>query len=326
MAAPVLVYGWYGRRNAGDELMKLALEQMLRVHRLEPKFVEGITESDVEASSGVIFGGGSILQDMPFISPNACTMLFGDDHWKPLRPVFYLGVGGETEICDFHHAGISIAPVVAFRELDIPDLAYWLADDIEKECWAMHRQPSNNVLVIPNVEVLPSHNDPHWMHASWEHFKNEFAQTLDVLVDRGHQLSFLSMCDADKKKDVWAIHELMGRMKNRDKYPIHFAIPSSPLWIAGLMQSHSLVITQRYHGIILAEMSGVPYVSISHHNKLKLTHPHRGPDVSYYGVQKDPLTDTIESAMAMRLDPYRPARRVYDDVISRIAAAIKERR
>lgn len=320
MVKPVLVYGWYGRRNVGDELMKLALDQMLRMHRLEPKFVESINEFDVEASSGVIFGGGSILQDMPNISPNACTMLFGDDHWKPLRPVFYLGVGGETEIHEFHQAGIDMSPVVAFRELDTPDLAYWHADDIEPST-----RKREGVLIVPNVEVLPRHDDPHWMHASWEHFKNEFAQVLDCLVDRNQKLAFLAMCDAPKKNDIWAVHELIGRMKHRDSFRIYRPDPNLPLDVVRLMQSYELVVTQRYHGIILAEMAGVPYVSISHHNKLKLTHPHRCPDVSYYGVQKDPLIDTFDSAMAMHIDPYRPARQVYDDVISRIAVAIKER-
>jgi len=324
MAAPVLVYGWYGRRNAGDELMRLALDQMLRAHRLVPKFVEGINEFDVEASAGVIFGGGSILQDWPSISPNACTMLFGDDHWKPLRPVFYLGVGGETDICDFHQAGISIAPVVAFRELDTPDLAYWHASDVDDVCRYMALKPEG-LLVIPNVEVLPSHNDPHWMHASWEHFKNEFAQLLDRAVENGHRVSFLAMCDADKKKDIWAAHELMGRMSRRDRYHVYQPSTSEPLWVAGLMRAHKVVITQRYHGIILAEMAGVPYVSISHHNKLKLTHPHRGSDVSYFGVQKDPLWDQVDAAMSSHLDPYCPPRSVYDDVIRRIAAVIKER-
>src|SRR5579871_4008019 len=106
MATPVLVYGWYGKGNAGDELMRLALEQMLRLHRLEPKFVDGINEFDVEASAGVIFGGGSILQDQPVWSPNAASMLLGLGDWAPYRPVFYVGVGGETEIGEHHEAMI----------------------------------------------------------------------------------------------------------------------------------------------------------------------------------------------------------------------------
>src|SRR5579885_1441199 len=320
MSAPVLVYGWYGRGNAGDELMKAALEQMLRVHKLEPKFVQGLVDDDVRNSCGVIFGGGSILQDVPDISPNAATMLTGDENWRPLVPTFYVGVGGETEIHPWHQRLIDRSPVVAFRELDIPDLAYWFADDVEEECRAMARKPEG-ILVVPNVEVLPQHSDPHWMHASWEHFKNEFAQALDVMVEKKHKLSFLAMCDAPRKNDTWACHELMGRMTRRSNYHIYKPIHSTPLWVVGLMQSHQLVITQRYHGIILAEMAGVPYVSISHHDKLKLTSPHRCPDVSYYGTVKDPLVTTMETAMSMRLDPYRPPRRVYDDVISRIAAA-----
>ena len=322
MASPVLVYGWYGRGNVGDELMKQALSEMLSVHRLTPKFVDGINEFDVRDSSGVIFGGGSILQDMPDISPNACTMLFGDDHWKPLRPVFYVGVGGETAIHQFHEVLINASPVVAFRELDIPDLAYWLDPfEPDEQCGPPAHAPKG-ILVVPNVEVLPSHSDPHWMHASWEHFKNEFAQTLDVLVEKGHKLSFLSMCNAVKKNDNWVIHELMGRMSRRDNYPVYST--KDPLWVARLMRHHQVIITQRYHGIIMAESAGVPYLSISHHDKLKLTHPHRGHDVSYYAVQKDLLIETIESAMTMRIDPYRPPRAVYDDVISRIAAVIKE--
>jgi exopolysaccharide biosynthesis predicted pyruvyltransferase EpsI len=230
-------------------------------------------------------------------------------------------VGGETDIHQFHEVLINASPVVAFRELDIPDLAYWLDPfEPDEKCGPL-AHPPEGILVIPNVEVLPQHNDPHWKHASWEHFKNEFAQALDTLVDKGHKLTFLSMCDATKKKDVWAIHELMGRLALRDDYPVY---STNPLWIARLMRHHQVIVTQRYHGIIMAESAGVPYVSISHHDKLRLTHPHRGPNISYYATQKDPLVDTIETAMAMRIDPYRPPRAVYDDVISRIAAVIKE--
>jgi hypothetical protein len=319
MAGPVLVYGWYGRGNAGDELMKLALSEMLVAHGLEPKFVDKIDDGVLEGAAGVVFGGGSILTDDPDVSHTAVETL------AALRvPVFYVGVGGETEISPIHQRLINASPVVAFRELDTPDLAYWFDALALDQHYGLPAHEPKGVLVIPNCEVLPTHVDPHWKHAGWEHFKNEFAQVLDRAVERKHPLAFLSMCKNPHKDDAWCAAELMGRMSRRDNYHV-YTCSKDPLWATRLMRHYRVVITQRYHGIILAEMAGVPYVSISHHNKLKLSHPHRGPDTSYYSVQKDPVWDCVEQALAMRIDPYHPPRAVYDDVIGRIAAVIKER-
>ena len=314
MPGPVLVYGWYGRGNAGDELMKLALGEMLPAHGLQPQFVDRIDDGVLEGAAGVVFGGGSILTDDPDVTPSAVETL------AALRvPPFYVGVGGETDISPVHQRLIDASPVVAFRELDFPDMAYWFE--------AREAPPGKpeGILVIPNVEVLPMHSDPHWKHGGWEHFKNEFAQVLDRAVERRHSLTFMSMCKNPYKHDAWACNELMGRMSRRNNYQIIEADASDPLEITAVMRQHRAVVTQRYHGIILAEMAGVPYVSISHHNKLKLAKPHRGIDTSYYSVQKDPVWDCIEHALSMQIDPYHPPRSLYDDVISRIATVIKER-
>jgi hypothetical protein len=309
----VLVYGWYGRGNLGDELMKLSLERLLHDHGLEPQFVDVIDDVALEGAAGTIFGGGSILADDPNVTLSAVKTL-ASGH----VPVFYVGVGGETDISPIHQVLINSSRVVAFRELDIPDLAYSLNVNVPTRT-----VPGTGVLVVPNVELVPTTADPHWKHVAWEHFKTEFSQVLDRCVQRKHPVSFMRVCMNPKQDDAWAACELMSRMTLRDSYPSYMA--ADLVTACSLVQRSRVVITQRYHGIVLAEMAGVPYVSVNHHNKLSLAHPHRGPSVSYYGVQKDPLWDLIESAMAMQIEPHRPPRSVYDDIMARIVAVIKER-
>jgi polysaccharide pyruvyl transferase WcaK-like protein len=88
--------------------------------------------------------------------------------------------------------------------------------------------------------------------------------------------------------------------------------------ITQLFRKHRIIVTQRYHGIILSELSGVPYVNIHHHNKLKFAHPQRCPSVQYHGLQKDSLSTAIETALNTKLEPYVVARRVYDDIVDRM--------
>jgi hypothetical protein len=316
MSSPVvLVYGWYGRANVGDELMKQALQNLFNPSGIGLRFVDSIDAAALAGPgvAGVLFGGGSILYDRPDVSSEALAAL-ASGHID----VFYLGVGGETEIHPDHEKLIDVAKVVAFRELDMPDLVYSLQPDASP----LTHQPAG-LLFVPNVEVLPAHSDPHWMHVAWEHFKDEVAQALDVCIDRGLQPAFMLMCASEQKEDLWPAAEIMGRMKRRAPALATYRVDN--LEATRLMRHHRVVVTQRYHGIVLAEMSGVPYVSVNHHNKLKLARPHRGTSLSYYGIQKDALIDAVDTALASVIEPYVGPRELYDRYVNDVVEAVRKR-
>ncbi len=308
-----LIYGWYGRGNAGDELMKLALENMLRPRGLALRFVDKIYGSLLHDVEAVIFGGGSILYGAPNVTPDALQVLASGS-----VPVFYVGVGIETEIHPVHQKLMSVARIIAARERDIPDLVFSLPvpendSSVEKK----------GIIVIPNIEVVPVWEDAHWKHVAWEHFKDEFAQAIDVLLDKGVKVSYLLMCNNDQMKDAWATSELIARMKRRNKPRDIYAGVGTE--IVPLMQSHHAVVTQRYHGIILAEAAGVPYVSIDHHDKLKNAQPSRGMHLSYYGMTKASLISSIESAINSTLKPHLVSRQVYDDLARKIVEIVGQK-
>jgi len=313
-----LVYGWYGRGNAGDELMKQALVSMFKPRGFELSFVDRIDVPQLldyskpgdQVIDAVIFGGGSILYGAPDVTPAALQLMLSDK-----VPVFYLGVGGETQVHPVHQQLLKVARVVAYRERDIPDLVFSLpTPDLEID------HQSDGLLVIPNVETVPSWEDAHWKHVAWEHYKNEFSQAIDQLVDNGLNVSYLLMCSNPQMEDAWATSELIARMKRRPKVrPVYVGMG---MGIVSTMRRHKAVVTQRYHGIILAEAAGVPYVSIDHHDKLKNATPSRGVHVPYYGATKASLISSIESALKMTLEPHRVPRQVYDDLVDTIVDVV----
>jgi len=310
MSLTFLVYGWFNKQNVGDELMKQALRVIFEPKSVDLRFVDHISTQQLVGVDAVVFGGGSILYDDPVIDAGVLAALLARE-----VPTFYVGVGGETAVGRVHQQLLDVAELTFFRELDVPDLVYALEPDLSTLA-----HPPKGVLFVPNVEVVPTHAEPHWAHVAWEHFKNEVAQCLDQFIDRGVPVSFLLMCNGEQKQDAWPAAELMGRMLRRA--PRLWTYAATDLSITRLMRHFECVVTQRYHGIILSELAGVPYVSIAHHDKLKLAQPHRGQHLAYHAMNKDMLTDALELARTTPIAPHRVPRKVYDDMVDQIISVV----
>lgn len=301
----VLVYGWYNQLNIGDELFVSAFKKLFPTY--EFRFQDHIKLDDLKDVDAVFFGGGSFLLSQPVITPSALEKL-------KKMPIFYLGVGIEASVHPTHMELISLAKMVATRSADkldmvkelnpnsmwVPDLVYCLQENVE-----ISPKLNRSVLVIPNINVVPNHLDPHWRHASWAHFKSEFAQFLDVLHENQYYLDFLSMCRGPKDNDDWAAGEIIGHMAHRNK----FLLKDQPVGlerVTRLISRYSLVITQRFHGIVLAEMTKTPYIAIHHHDKLKNSKPSNGAFLSYYGINKQSLFESFNHTIKMNFDQTLP--------------------
>jgi hypothetical protein len=301
----VLVYGWYHQLNIGDELFVNAFRKLFP--DFEFSFRENISVKHLEGIDAVFFGGGSFLLGKPQISEDALQII-------KTKPIFYLGVGIESDIHPIHQELIGRAKLIATRSLDqvdriralnpsvmwIPDLVYCLQDDI-----VLSPKINRSVLVLPNISVVPHHLDANWMHASWAHFKSEFSQFLDGLVIEGYKLDFMSMCRGAKVNDDWPAGEIIGHMTRRDKYLLKDQ-PVGIEQVTRLMSQYSLVITQRFHGIVLSEMVKVPYIALHHHDKLKFTYPRNGAFISYYNCSKQLLNDTFDHTIRMNFGDELP--------------------
>lgn len=283
----ILVYGYYSGDyklgfNLGDELFIDAFKTLFP--KFNFKFTNHITADMLKNISVIFFGGGSFLDGKPNITDDALNILKS-------KTILYIGIGAETNIHQYHIELMKIAKLIAIRSPDhlekikklnnnaitIPDLIYSLFilfSNTSKE---------KSILIIPNFAVVPQNNDPHWKHASWNYFKSEFSQFIDELIDYNYLITFLSFCNNSDANDEFAAIEIMNSMKNRKKCKKETAHHLNHI------AKNKYIITQRYHGIILAELANKKHIVISHHDKLKNHSPKIGSFLSYYECSKTNL-------------------------------------
>lgn len=318
MSINALVYGWYGEgvKNIGDSLFCKAFEYLFP--NIKFTFVKSITQKYIDAADIVIFGGGSFLY-APINSEGIIDILQS----LASKKIFYIGVGIETDIHPTHKTLIKQASLIATRTLngkdrlkaittnniiEIPDLAYALTEKI-----SICTQPKpNSVLILSNAELLPRWNDIQWKHASWNYFKSEFSQFLDVLKESKHTITFAPMCSNSSVHDAGAAAEIINQMKYRN-FGSQCELPDDFIQLTQVLSQYEVIISQRYHGAILADMCHRPCIVIAHHDKLK--NPTASSiTVPYYGLSKQTLLDTMlkcktRNILPIKLDIFEDMRR-----------------
>jgi hypothetical protein len=311
----VLVWGFYNKSNAGDELFKQAFQHLFP--EIDFQFVDQLNASKIEATSAVILGGGSFL-DNPLPMDASAHRALQD------RPILYIGVGLETNIHPDHQVLLERAKLIATRtpnqgylnSIYVPDLVYALKD----KSWHQNKQQA--ILILPNFSVIPTWNDPVWKQNAWEYFKSEFAQVLEKLYPE-FRIDFYPMCQNTTLDDHAASIEMLSKTAQRNFDGLLHQVPPTIERLTHLFSQYQLIITQRYHGAILAELARTPYVSIHHHDKLKFTHVGEGSQIPFFGFSKDRLFFAIEQAKSKKLSPHLPIEtHLFEGLQSRVRSII----
>ncbi len=293
MPISILAYGWYHHGNVGDELFCDAFR--LLMPEAELTFVDKISAKDLEGKRAVVFGGGSFLYKEPRIDSDVFDLLVA-------IPTAYIGVGVEAEVHPVHLRLMKKSKIVAVRTalgtkhlrsmgvdaMSIPDIVHIVPV-------VQGKRIPNSILFVSNVETIPKWDAPSWAHLAWERFKNEAAQFLDERLSSGWKISFLSMCKNLWMDDLWAATEIVSKMTRRStRFEMIQASEISASQVLEEFSKRSIVISQRYHGLVLAEMVNVPSISVHHHDKLKNIEPFRGEKVPYYEFSKRPLHAAVD--------------------------------
>jgi hypothetical protein len=294
--AKVLVYGWYGHANVGDELMADGLRVILP--SLSLRFVSKLTKKDVDEADLLLVGGGSFLYAPLNMEPGVAQAL-------PRLKVIYAGVGIEGDVHPDHTALMSRAEGVFARSNGAgipnvritPDLVYALGGRRVKGF-----NKAKSLLVLPNSETLPSRTSPTYVRPAWEYYKSEFCQAVDELVADGWTVTFAPFCDDARRRDSWPAAELIGHCDKRHVLKqLEYASwtkDGSYETIAQEYDRHAVVLTQRFHGAVIAQATSTPCVVVHHHDKLGKLDPASFSLVPYYGVRKDLLLNAVKSAKA----------------------------
>ena len=181
LSKQILVSGFYFKENLGDDLFADAFKYLFP--QFSFTFTNRITKLQLQNIDAVFIGGGSFLDQVPSVAPDAWNLLMQ-------QKIFYIGVGTETNLHPEHIKLIKIAQLIASRNglnLDeikkhnhniftIADLVYYLPITKQKKI-----APTNSICIVPNILVVPKWQDAHWKHAAWQFFKSEFSQCQDEL-------------------------------------------------------------------------------------------------------------------------------------------------
>jgi exopolysaccharide biosynthesis predicted pyruvyltransferase EpsI len=125
------------------------------------------------------------------------------------------------------------------------------------------------------------------------------------MVAQKYSINFLPMCSHPELSDHAAAIEIINGTSHRSKCKIQKQ-PKNLQEATQVFSQYSLIITQRFHGIILANMVNVPVISIQHHDKLKNCSTF---GVSYYGLNKNLLIDQVNDIKSRKNNNILPIER-----------------
>lgn len=294
-----LVYCFSFKKNLGDNFFLEAYQELFP--ELNFTFSDKITEDSFNSHDIIFLGGGSFLDGQPNIPKDLLDKL-------PKKPLIYIGVGAETDIHPWHKFLIKKSKLVCIRshnhlnkieELNkntivIPDLVYSLYKKIK-----LKNRIKKSILFIPNAHTISKWNDLAWKQSSWENFKSEFSQVCEELCSQGFKIDVLPMCHNNHHKDNFAAVEIYNKMNIGNLNILPFK-EHNLTELSELFSSYELIISQRYHGLVVADMTKTPCINIHHHDKLKEFSSPLTKSIEYYGVSKTSILAGIDDILFMK--------------------------
>lgn len=280
--------------NIGDELLVSALRDIIGNDiRYSHEVMYGrITLSwcTERAASHIIIAGGSMFNVEPNIEPDVIREI----------PIAYISVGFEGAVHPRHATILRVARLVVHRspmsvgatlKHHIGASGRWESlPDIVFACATLVPRKNNilgELLYIPNIDVMPRWSSPHAMHLAWDNFATEFSHYLDGMWADGWNIRIGTALSNETSSDAWAGGAILARCNHRHAN----WLSSVPLIQPEDITGSSLIISQRYHGIVLGVAARVPTIGIHHVDKLRPNAMHHPPGASlpYNGVTREGL-------------------------------------
>lgn len=268
----VLVYGWYGKDNIGDESYKLSFPRLFTNHELT--FTEKLTDELVAGHDAIILGGGNILNKhhLNRLKPYAGKV-----------PMVAFSVG-HTDDIEFSDLGMfsqifvrDFKALSRLRAQDVtccycPDAAFSFEPDVERGRMIMHRLISEEVIDPQKNTVgviINGHLAGHGQEGlgrdmfRFQTFAYDMANILDRL---DVNCIFLSMMARPPWDDRTAGGWVSSRCRRWNKNVVIY-----DRWgvqdTLDVMSALDAVVSTRLHSSIFATLSGVPFIDIWHHDK-----------------------------------------------------------
>jgi polysaccharide pyruvyl transferase WcaK-like protein len=258
----VNVLGWYNRNNIGDEIFKVALQTL---------FTEEFFQFDSEyltPGCPTILGGGDVIKEY---------------YLKQIKePFIALGVGlgypSEMDLIDK-----SLCRGIWFRNTEdtraaftkrlpaneCPDLAFAVPPPARN--WVKAIGKKKMAVILAHSVVNPKMGTDGFAEMQYqEYMRWELAKALDYLTE-WYDISFIPMSHERFAYDETAHFEVASRMKaSRAHVGLCRWSGADPLSFLRTLGPFDLVVSMKFHGLILATIMGIPFVNIGLTRKTSL--------------------------------------------------------
>lgn len=266
----ILILGWYGHQNLGDENYKTTIPQFFgQAH--EYRFLDLLTGDDVNWCDIIVVGGGCVLKEYYINQLGPIT-----------KPIYGLSVSVEGNAYGgfkrFEHVWardnhtVNILKNLGISVSFLPDLAYLLLPDPAKGLdWMKkvfaaenrHLYEKKVVAVINGYVMRGGHDDPPREAFNFIDFSYKVSKLAD---ETNASFIFLPFgtdggCD-DRTSNAW----IASKCKWWKKTYIEFGRPGVQETL-DIIAASDAMISMRLHSSIFAHSAGVPLMDIVHHSK-----------------------------------------------------------
>lgn len=323
----ILIAGYYGFGNIGDEAILSAILADLRERREELEFivvsgnptytasnhnVQSVDRKDIDAllnaakeSDLVILGGGGLFQDY-WGAPKAYSAIgtLAVLYQKPFM-LYSVGVGPvfSEEGKQLIHWTFDLANVCTVRDLESRDLLISLGIPKEKVVITSDPVLTLSLDSTSAAEILRSHGIDrqtrpllgvcirNWgEETSADQWKREVATALDqFIVTHDVQVLFIPFQIEDHRleNDHSVALDIVSTMKNQDRVCVLSEL-YTPALTGGLISHCHLILGMRLHSLIFAANMGIPAVALAYDPKVD--HFMKSLGLSEYAIDLPSLT------------------------------------
>lgn len=294
----ILVFGWYGHNNCGDESYKLSFPIMFPSHNF--KFSNKIDKDEVANCDLIVLGGGNILK------PNFFREL---KKIPPDKPIYAISVGGEQSYPDaydrFKH--FYVRDKVTYNMLEghprtlMPDLAFCLQGDpyrgseLIKKHFEDNRLDLYEKIVVVNISAYLTSGGLDKLAREAFHFLKFSYDLAQIVDDTPASFIFLPFGtrppNDDRVSNGWIASKCKWWKKNYHVWG-ELTVQDS----LDIIAASNLVISTRLHCSLFAFNCGTPLIDITHHDKNKnfLNLINKQKDsIFYWTLCKDDLQERV---------------------------------
>ncbi len=266
----IIVYGWYGHGNIGDESFKLAFQKIYPQHSFY--FTDTDKDFQLKEYDLCILGGGDIVckQNLDKIKKIKCpkialsVTITKNSLSKDIEILDYIYVRdiySKQLLIEYGYTNCDYIPDVSLVLEPNKEVGKKLIDKYFKE--SKSDQYSNVCTLIVNAHLLPTPGSP-------SKLKNNFYKFVDDLVEFMDTTPMSFLLVPYSTSYPWDDRVTNSLVNSQCKYFNKNAVIFDKLDVQetlDIISASDLVITTRFHGLIFGLAAQVPTITISSHDK-----------------------------------------------------------